>query len=75
MNGCMHWFKSAEADRAAASGLFNALVLDWVSLKCHTPMKPPSGGGEEDRTADYMQVVDPITGDVVRRVHFSQPIA
>ena len=29
-------------------GLFNALVLDWVSPKCHTPMKPPSGGGVGD---------------------------
>src|SRR3954447_4100998 len=26
-------------------GLFNALVLYWMSPKCHTLMKPPSGSG------------------------------
>ena len=29
-------------------GLFNALVLDWMSPKCHTLMKPPSGSGVGD---------------------------
>ena len=28
--------------------VFNALVLDWMSPKCHTLMKPPSGSGVGD---------------------------
>jgi len=42
--------QSVNIDLGAAgeAGLFNALVLDWVSPKCHTLMKPPSGSGVGD---------------------------
>jgi hypothetical protein len=47
---------------------FPAGVDQLASSPDGTLLYVPTG---EDRTADYIQVVDPMTSDVVRRVHFS----